>query len=249
MHRMLTPGLLQLDTIIRQGFLCIPEALSRTQLDELLKIADSILGENRAPGVRSPLQHSPELAGFVRTLHLEKSMGKLIAFRSDSKNSPHFLTRSILFDKSPEANWDVTWHQDTTICVRERIETPGFGPWSIKDGRPHVRPPAAVLERMVTLRIHLDDCDRNNGALHVIPFSHRLGILNETQIVECVQKSAPEICEVPAGGIMIMRPLLLHASKKSTKPDRRRVLHLEFAIDDLPNGLSWNRELPEVTAT
>ena len=64
--------------------------------------------------------------------------------------------RAVLFDKTPAANWSVAWHQDRTIPVVERIEVDGFGPWSRKDGILHVAPPVGVLERMITLRIHID---------------------------------------------------------------------------------------------
>ena len=90
--------------------------------------------------------------------------------------------RGILFDKRPEANWPVAWHQDTTIAVRERRDAPGYGPWSVKAGVPHVQPPASVLERMVTVRLHLDDCPAENGALRVIPRSHERGKLDRTTI-------------------------------------------------------------------
>lgn len=151
-----------------------------------------------------------------------------------------FVARSILFDKCPEANWDVPWHQDTTIAVAERAEAPGFGPWSVKDGVPHVRPPAAVLERMVTLRLHLDPCGAENGPLLVVPGSHRSGVLSA--IPEFAELEATKAaCMAPAGGAVVMRPLILHASRKATAVGHRRVLHLEFAAGELPAPLRWAR--------
>jgi hypothetical protein len=55
--------------------------------------------------------------------------------------------RAILFDKSQDTNWSLAWHQDRTICVRERVEVEGFGPWSIKAGLHHVAPPFELLSR------------------------------------------------------------------------------------------------------
>lgn len=36
-----------------------------------------------------------------------------------------FAVRGILFDKIPEANWKVPWHQDVTIAVRAREDVLG----------------------------------------------------------------------------------------------------------------------------
>ena len=38
-----------------------------------------------------------------------------------------------------------------------------------------VQPPAEVLEHMVSMRLHLDNCGEENGALRVIPGSHLHG--------------------------------------------------------------------------
>lgn len=153
--------------------------------------------------------------------------------------------RAIWFNKSAEANWLVAWHQDLAIAVRERIETPGFEAWSVKEGVPHVQPPAAVLERMLTVRIHLDDADERNGALRVIAGSHRLGRLNAEQIANLREERGETLCAAAAGDALLMRPLLLHASGRSTNDRPRRVLHLEYAGEDLPDGLGWNEFEPE----
>ena len=71
--------------------------------------------------------------------------------------------RGLYFDKLPEANWKVPWHQDLSIAVRARLDVEGFGPWTEKAGVLHAQAPAAVLERMLAVRVHLDDCGRENG--------------------------------------------------------------------------------------
>lgn len=83
--------------------------------------------------------------------------------------------RSILFDKTPNENWPVAWHQDLTIAVKEKRALENYGPWSTKDKIPHVQPPLQLLQNMATIRIHLDETDESNGALQVIPKSHLLG--------------------------------------------------------------------------
>jgi ectoine hydroxylase-related dioxygenase (phytanoyl-CoA dioxygenase family) len=150
-----------------------------------------------------------------------------------------FAVRGILFDKTPEANWKVAWHQDVTIAVTARREVPGFGPWTEKDGVVHVQPSLGVLADMVAMRVHLDDCGESNGPLRVLPGSHHAGRLDAAAIQRW-RRDVPEVlCAVPRGGVLAFRPLLLHASSAATRPDHRRVVHLEFAAAELPGGLVW----------
>lgn len=149
-----------------------------------------------------------------------------------------FAVRSIYFDKVPGANWKVAWHQDLSVAVKERRDVEGFGPWSVKEGVHHVEPPVEVLERMVTLRIHLDDCGEENGPLRVIPGSHRDGRLTPQMLnVISQQESVTRIAH--AGDVLAMRPLLVHSSSASQSPRHRRVVHIEFASEPLPDGLEW----------
>jgi len=150
-----------------------------------------------------------------------------------------FAVRGILFNKTPDANWKVVWHQDRTIAVRERTEVAEFGPWSIKAGVQHVQPPASLMSTMIAIRLHLDESRESNGPLRVIPGSHRAGYLSNSDIDNWRGRSSVS-CTVPRGGAILLRPLLLHASSSSSKPEPRRVIHLEFAADDLPGGLEWH---------
>lgn len=150
------------------------------------------------------------------------------------------LVRSLLFDKLPGANWLVPWHQDLTIAVRSRVETPGFGPWSVKDGVVHVQPPRRILESMLTVRMHLDAATPENGPLRIVPGSHRHGVLTDPQQITALRRELGERTILQAaGGVFLMRPLLLHASSKASRPSHRRIIHLEFAREELPNGLEW----------
>lgn len=150
-----------------------------------------------------------------------------------------FPVKGILFDKTPGANWKVAWHQDTMIAVHERIETPGFGPWSVKEGVVHVQPPPEVLAGMMTIRVHLDDCGLDNGPLRVIPGSQRHGQFDGSAIDAWRDSKPAVVCAVPRGGVLLMRPLTLHASSAATMPGHRRVVHIEFAAGLLPNRLHW----------
>ena len=148
--------------------------------------------------------------------------------------------RSILFDKTPDENWPVAWHQDLTITVDEKKEVEGYGPWSVKDDAPHVQPPASLLENMVTLRIHLDPTPEENGALRVIPGSH-LGGKDQNPSISDEQAESAITCACEAGDVLMMSPLILHASSRSTQPTRRRILHFEYAREkDLDPALAWH---------
>jgi hypothetical protein len=148
--------------------------------------------------------------------------------------------RALLFDKPPAANWNVAWRQDLAIAVRERRETAGFGPWSVKAGVIHVQPPVEVLNAMVTLRLHLDDCPADNGALRVVPGSHTAGRLSDDAMNRWIAETPAETIDARRGDVLVMRPLLLHASSRTERPRHRRVLHLEFAAGELPGGLEWH---------
>lgn len=151
------------------------------------------------------------------------------------------LVNGLFFDKTPDANWKVAWHQDLAISVKERMDVSGFGPWTLKAGVHHVQPPPAILECMLALRIHLDDTNEANGALKVIPGSHKLGRLTAVEISLISHETAPVLCEAARGSVLAMRPLLLHASSAGSSPNRRRVIHLEFANCALPGSLAWNQ--------
>jgi ectoine hydroxylase-related dioxygenase (phytanoyl-CoA dioxygenase family) len=152
--------------------------------------------------------------------------------------TPQFV-RALFFDKTPARNWCVAWHQDRTVALNRRVEMPGWGSWTQKDGVHHAQPPLAVLEHMVTIRLHVDDADEEGGCLRVIPGSHRFGILRQDEIDQVVAVSTPQACRVDAGDAVIMSPLLLHSSRKSQRLVHRRVVHLEYCSHELPSGVSW----------
>jgi hypothetical protein len=147
------------------------------------------------------------------------------------------LVRAVSFDKSPEANWFVPWHQDRTIAVRVKAATPGFEAWTRKDGVDHVEPPVAVLERMVTLRIHLDDCDEDNGPLEILRGSNRHGRLGQAAIGDLVERTPGTLCLALRGDILAMSPLTVHRSQRARRPRARRILHLDWAACELPTPL------------
>lgn len=201
------------------------------RIDGLSAAIDAISAEGNRGGIRNLLELSPvrELAKCspVRGL-AEAVLGRDCV-----------AVRGLFFDKTPGANWKVAWHQDLTIAVTERIELTGYGPWSEKAGVLHVQPPAVILERMLAIRVHLDPCGDENGPVRVLPGTHRSGKLDPNQINAYRERIEPVECLVDRGGILAFHPLLLHSSSPASRPERRRVIHLEFASCRLPDGLSW----------
>lgn len=147
--------------------------------------------------------------------------------------------RAILFDKRADANWALGWHQDRTIAVMERVNVEGFDHWSVKSGLPHVEPPFGIIEKMVTLRAHLDPCGADNAPLSIIPGSHRLGRLPKKDIKELAESSEPFACQAQAGDVWVYASSIVHASGAAQEPKRRRVLHVEYSAEKLPSGLEW----------
>lgn len=164
---------------------------------------------------------------------------KMLLMANKVLGSKACFVRAILFNKTVENNWMVSWHQDRTVAVSERVNIEGWGPWSIKDGVHHVQPPIEVLENMITFRLHLDNVNKENGCLKVIPDSYQHGILSSKEIQQIITKSDYVNCEGKAGSMLMMRPHVLHASSKVSKPTQRRVLHLEYSNFPLPKGITW----------
>lgn len=214
-------------TFDEQGWALIPDVISANQRTELMACLGSVSGAGRRG-----LLAEPQVAALARS----EPLLKLVRPFLPQEPRP---VRGIYFDKSPAENWLVAWHQDLTIAVDTRLEVAGFGPWSLKDEIPHVQPPAERLAQMITLRLHLDDADETNGALRVLPGSHRHGRLSPSAIHDLRESGTEVLCSAKAGDALLMRPLILHASGRSTSSRHRRILHLEYAGFDLPHGLRW----------
>jgi ectoine hydroxylase-related dioxygenase (phytanoyl-CoA dioxygenase family) len=208
-------------------------ALARCVVNEAdRRLLLDALGDPHGAGARGVLA-VPAVWAFARSEAIESLVSEHLGARP-------MPVRAIFFDKSMASNWLVPWHQDLTIAVASRCEAAGFGPWSLKDGIPHVQPPDELLQQMIAVRLHLDDCDASNGALRVIPGSHKCGRLNPDQISSARASSVEVVCEASAGDVLLMRPLLLHASSKSVSDRRRRILHIEYCCGELPAGMTWH---------
>ncbi|HUP14323.1 MAG TPA: phytanoyl-CoA dioxygenase family protein [Niastella sp.] len=185
--------------------------------------------------IRRFVKEVPAISPLVFSSRLRNIIDQLFG-------SGYFLVKSIYFDKPEESNWFVAYHQDLTISVDQKKQVTGFEQWTVKNDQFAVQPPVALLENIFTVRIHLDDTDENNGALKIVPGSHRKGIYRPETIDWNTEKEV--VCKVQSGGIMIMQPLLLHASNRTTNNNKRRVIHLEFSNQLLPGELQWAEYLP-----
>lgn len=218
----------------RDGFVMLRELVTQAQLDAWnLGLEAMLSSQSAGPHASRNLLASAKLRELAGARNLLDVVEQMIG-------SSAWAVRGILFNKVPGANWRVTWHQDLSIAVQRKLAAEGYGPWSVKQGVVHVQPPMHVLQEMVTLRIHLDDCFKDNGPLRVIPGSHDKGMLDAATIEAARLRGPIHDCEAARGDVLAMRPLLLHASSPATSPGSRRVVHLEYAAHELPDGLAWH---------
>lgn len=236
---MTTASSLFLDQIEYDGFAIVENVLDHEtvcRLREAMKEVEAPQGVSRRQEVYA-IRNLLDTVPAVRRLAESEPVLSLIR---PILGANCFAVRGLFFDKVAGANWRVPWHQDISIAVREHQEVPGFQNPSTKAGVPHIQPPPALLERMLSIRLHLDECNVDNGPLRVLPGTHRQGKLTADGVSQ-LRTGIPEVaCLLPEGGALLMRPLLLHASSPATTPGHRRVIHLEYAAEPLPHGLEWH---------
>ena len=223
--------------ISKDGFAIIEKVFNDEEIKNLLDIiskADTsqptFRKTNDLFAIRQFFKEMPEALNVVFN-------EKLNSIIQDYFGSNYFVVKAIYFDKPENSNWFVSYHQDLTISVDKKIELEGYGPWTIKQNQFAVQPPLDILNDNFTIRIHLDETNEQNGALKVIPKSHLKGIYRP-ETIDWSQETETFCC-VDKGGIMFMKPLLLHASNRTTNNNKRRVLHIEFSKQELPNNLNW----------
>jgi len=183
-------------------------------------------------GIRSADKKYSTIATLIKSPLLVEKATELLG-------APPQVVRVIFFDKTKDNNWLVPWHQDRTIALNKKMDVEGWGRWSLKDGVHHVQPSIDVLDKMVTFRVHLDDSDRENGCLKVIPNTHIRGLLSQDEIQNITSYESYKYCEVKAGDVVLMRPHILHTSSKCVMPKHRRIVHIEYSSYALPKGLLW----------
>lgn len=223
------------------GFTLIENVFSSKEVQGILAVIECV--DSSKPtfrrsadlfAIRQFLKEVPQVLPLLFTERMQSVITQLFG-------EGYFLVKSIYFDKPGASNWFVSYHQDLTISVDKKVDVKGFGPWTVKQNQFAVQPRVNVLENIFTLRIHLDDTGVENGALRVVPGSHRKGIYRPETIEWNREREVT--CSIPKGGVMIMRPLLLHASSRTTNHQQRRVIHMEFSSRELPAPLKWSERI------
>ncbi|MCW4470104.1 phytanoyl-CoA dioxygenase family protein [Flavobacterium sp. MFBS3-15] len=227
--------------IREKGFSIIQGIYTDKEIQKILSVIESADSSSetfrKSTGlfaIRRFLEEIPDVLPIVFNANL-------LGIITDVLGKGYFIVKSIYFDKPGESNWFVAYHQDLTISVREKTNTEGFGPWTVKQRQFAVQPPNNYLEDIFTVRVHLDEANQFNGALKVINGSHTKGIYRPETIDRNIETET--ICNVPKGGIMLMKPLLLHSSGRTTNNAQRRVIHIELSSKELPDGMEWSEKM------
>lgn len=219
------------------GFTILENIYSEQEIEQILRTIEQVDKSKETFrkstdlfAIRQFLAEVPDVRSFVFNEKLRNLIQEIVGEK-------YFVVKSIYFDKPETSNWYVSYHQDLTISVNKKVELENFGPWTVKQNQFAVQPPIFILENVFTIRIHLDDTDENNGALRVIPKSHLKKIYRPEAINWELESEVS--CRVGKGGVMLMKPLLLHSSSRTTNNQRRRVIHIEFSNLELPKELEW----------
>lgn len=219
------------------GYSILTDVYSNNEISQILACIEnaeqngnSFMKTKDLFAIRQLLKNVPGLSDLL----FNKKLTKLLA---DLSESEYFLTKAIYFDKPGESNWFVAYHQDLSISVNKRSDLENYSNWTFKKGQYGVQPPIEILQDTITIRIHLDKTDKNNGALKVIPKSHLNGIVRTDSKDWDIESEFS--CEIEKGGAMLMKPLTLHASNRTTNGKKRRVIHLEFNNHNLMEPLAW----------
>jgi ectoine hydroxylase-related dioxygenase (phytanoyl-CoA dioxygenase family) len=223
-----------------EGFTIVSNVYSETEINHIISFIentntdkDSFRRTANLFAIRQFHKEVPETLKLIFNKNVKEIINNI--FGND-----YFITKSIYFDKPELSNWFVAYHQDLTISVDKKVTIEGYKNWTTKDNQFAVIPPLHILENNFTIRIHLDKTTSKNGALKVINKSHNKEVYRPENINFDIETET--ICEVEKGGIMIMKPLLLHASNKTTDGERRRVIHIEFSNHILPNEIEWSEK-------
>jgi hypothetical protein len=217
------------EAVERDGFAVVNGALSPELTETVSSAISSSQGE--AFALRNLFQRAPAARELLMAPVLREAVGAVLGTEA-------FCVRALFLDRPPRANWRVRFGQDSSISVKERFEVTGFGPWSMKGGVQHVMAPPGTLSSMLSVRVHLDAGGEGGRAARVVPGSHLYGRLPEDSIDQFTRYEVT-CCSVEKGGILALRPLLLHASGEGANRGSMRVVQLDFAARNLPAPLEW----------
>lgn len=217
---------------------------------QLEKQGYAIAQSNLLPDMLRALRERIFIAGAVGTrCLLDVSTVKDVAIQLRTQLSTQGLLsehavaiQAIAFDKNPQTNWKVPWHQDLMFPFASPVSSVNYDLACIKDGVNYARPPVDILESLTAVRLHLDDCDQDNGPLRISPCSHVHGIINSNHISDNVKRFGEVICLAREGDVLLMKVLALHSSSTAKSPNHRRVLHFVY-YSGKTIAESWHREV------
>lgn len=222
-----------LSSFERDGFALVPRVLTAV---ECQAVADHTAPAAGASGGTRTVLSQPWCASLANRILWHPELARFLA-------ADMVAVQCTYFEKSIARNWLVPIHQDLIIPVAERVPEATLRAWSEKEGELFVHAPANILEKMVAVRIHLDRCSSKDGPLRVVPGSHVYGRLDSESTAAASQVGHEVTCTAQRGDALVMRPLILHASSKSSGTSGRRVLHFLFGPLVLPHGLRWRHSL------
>ncbi len=225
-----------LESFRKEGYAILPNFFSEIELEEIASCLE-VYGEDRFDENSQHLFAIRQLLSRIPKLKTHLFNSNLKGLLSTYYDKLPVLTKAIYFDKPSASNWFVAYHQDLSISVKDKFDIKGYKNWTHKKSQYGVQPPLDILENILTIRIHLDDTTKGNGALKVIPKSHGKGVMRNENLG--ITQENEVICNVSRGGIMLMSPLTMHASHRTTNGKRRRVIHLEFSTQQLQSPLEW----------
>lgn len=208
------------------GAVRVPQAVNLTAWQDMIDALPS-----GRPGVR--------LSGLADLTALVDAGSQVHSIVSSYSRRPLRPVRAIYFNKGPDNNWSLGWHQDRTIAVSVKVELPGYNIWTVKQGIPHVEPPMAIIDGMMTVRVHIDPIDSDNAPLRIVPGSHRLGRISDTECGRLADECGQTECYADAGDLWLYRTAIVHASHKSKIARSRRVVQIDYSPDLLPEPLEW----------
>ena len=210
----------------------VKNVLNGNEINALINTLSVFEKELNHYGIRDLLNKVPDIRELAWSNSLLSIVKKILGGRAKP-------IRAVFFDKLPGANWNVAWHQDTSIAVKNKVSIAGFSSWREKQGVMHVEPPVEYLANILTLRVHLDPASIETGVLRVIPATHKDGRVSSKNILDIVEKSKVIECTAEPGDVLLMNPLLFHSSRKASQPEHRRIIHLEYSSMSLPESLEW----------
>ena len=202
-----------------QGYIMIEQVFSHQRLSELEEYC--IQMNDVEVGTRSLLCFD-WVQGIANDLKTHPSITPFLPKAAKAIQCNYFV-------KDQESNWSVTLHRDLSIPVKSKISSLDWGAWSEKEGVMYAQPPQHVLQSLVVVRVHLENNTIDNGALELVAGSHK----------HLEKQGKRKCCTVSKNGVLLMKPLTLHASTK-VKEGQRRVLHFVFGPENLPDQAQWH---------